>query len=361
MSEHTIPESAADIDAAWLDAALRAGGLDTGHRVVGARPEPVADAVGLMGEITRFRLDWDGTADDQPSSVIAKLPSALPENRELALAMGYYECEHRFYAEVAGKCALRTPRSWFSAADATTGRYALIIEDVGAYERVDQMDGADPEHAAAVVDALAALHAQWWASPRLADHAWLPDGLGDDVRVYGELCRDSWPAFAEATAAVITDDDRALAERFLHRYDTMIDRSLGAPHTLVHRDFRVDNMHFDDGEPVVFDWGSVAHGGGLYDFAYFVAGSMTVDDRRAHDAELLGRYRSGLAAAGIQVDDATFREWHDVGALFCLVVPILAGGSVLDTRDEKGERLIAEGLGRLFSYLHDHDSVRFLD
>ncbi len=105
----------------------------------------------------------------------------------------------------------------------------------------------------------------------------------------------------------------------------------------------------------------MAHGGGLYDYAYFVAGSMTVEDRRAHGAELLDRYRSGLAASGIEADDATFGEWHDVGALFCLVVPILAGGSVLDTRNDKGDLLIAEGLRRLFSYLHDHDSVRFLD
>lgn len=357
----TIPETSAAIDAAWLDQALRTGGRIPDGTVVGARPEPVAEAVGLMGEITRFWLDWDEPGPGRPSSVIAKLPSALAENRELAYAMGYYEFEHRFYTELAGGCAMRTPSTWYSGADAATGRYALLIEDLVDHERIDQMDGAPPERAAAVVDSLAALHAQWWASPRLADHRWLPDGLGDDVRVYGDLCRGSWSAFAEATEDVITEEDRALAERFLEQYDVMIDRSLDAPHTLVHRDFRVDNMHFDDGAPIVFDWGSVAHGGGLYDYAYFVAGSMTVEDRRAHGAELLDRYRSGLAASGIEADDATFGEWHDVGALFCLVVPILAGGSVLDTRNDKGDLLIAEGLRRLFSYLHDHDSVRFLD
>ena len=357
----TIPDTAAGIDAVWLDEALRAGGQISGGRVLDARAEPVAEAVGLMGEITRFHLEWDEPASGRPASVIAKLPSALPENRELAYAMGYYEFEHRFYAEMAPGCAMRTPATWFSGADAATGRYALLLEDLVDYERIDQMDGASPERTAAVIDSLAALHAQWWASPRLDVHDWLPDGLGDEVRVYGDLCRGSWPAFAEAADGVITDEDRALAERFLERYDTMIDRSLATPHTLIHRDFRVDNMHFDAGEPVVFDWGSVGHGGGLYDFAYFVAGSMTIEDRRAHGAELLDRYRSGLAAAGIEVDDTTFREWHDVGTLFCLVVPILAGGSVLDARDEKGDRLIAEGLRRLFSYLHDHDSVRFLD
>ena len=361
MGVTAIPETAAGVDPAWLDEALRAGGLTAGGRVVGTRPEKVDDAVGLMGEITRFHLDWDEPGPGQPATVIAKLPSALPDNRALALSMGYYEFEHRFYSEIVGDSAMRTPHTWFSGADPATGRYALLLEDLGAYERVDQMDGADAEQAVAVVDALAALHAQWWASPRLADHPWIPDGIGDEVRVYGDLCRGTWEAFAEATADVIDDEDRALVERFLERYDVMIDRSVDTPHTLLHRDFRVDNMHFDDGEPVVFDWGGLAHGGGLYDLAYFVSGSMTVDDRRAHGDELLARYRAGLAAGGIDVDDTTFREWHEVGTLFCLVVPIMAGGSVLDTRDEQGEQLILESLRRLFTYLHDHESVRFLD
>ena len=142
MGVESIPGVAAEIDAAWLDEALRSGGQTAGGRVVDARGEPVAEAVGLMGEITRFHLDWDEPGPGRPASVIAKLPSALPENRELAYAMGYYEFEHRFYTEVADGCSMRTPRTWYSGADAGTGRYALLIEDLVAYERIDQMDGA---------------------------------------------------------------------------------------------------------------------------------------------------------------------------------------------------------------------------
>src|SRR5690349_17488816 len=117
-----IPETAASIDAVWMDQALHDGGLATDARVVDVGAEPVSEAVGLMGEITRFRLTWDRDDEGLPASVIAKLPSALPENRELALAMGYYEFEHRFYTEVAASCALRTPHTWYSAGDAASGR-----------------------------------------------------------------------------------------------------------------------------------------------------------------------------------------------------------------------------------------------
>lgn len=57
MALHTIPDTAAEIDAAWLDEALRAGGLATSARLAAVRPEPVVAAVSLMGEITRFHLD----------------------------------------------------------------------------------------------------------------------------------------------------------------------------------------------------------------------------------------------------------------------------------------------------------------
>jgi aminoglycoside/choline kinase family phosphotransferase len=356
-----LPDDAAEVDAAWLTTALREGGLETTASCVALHREPVAEAVGLMGEISRFGLEWDADDPVLPRSLIAKFPSALEENRALALAMGYYECEHRFYQEVAPRAGLRTPACWYTAGDPGSGRYVLLLEDLGHHERVDQLDGASPRHAEAVIDALADLHATWWDGDELTGLGWLPDGLGDEVRVYGDLIAASWPAFADATRDIISDADRALAERFVERYQTMIDRSLDTPHTLLHRDFRIDNMHFADGDPVVFDWGGVAHGGALYDYAYFVAGSVSLEDRRAHGDRLLRRYRDRLAAAGIEVDDDTFDEWHRVGALFCLVVPILAGGDALNTRDEKGERLVAEALRRLFFYLHDHESIRFLD
>src|SRR5262245_47153152 len=119
MGEVTLPDGAAEVDAGWLTEALRAGGsVADGAAVTGFRAEPVAEAVGLMGEITRFHLEWDRGDADLPASVIAKLPSALEENRVLALTMGYYECEHRFYTELAASAGLATPRCWYSGADA---------------------------------------------------------------------------------------------------------------------------------------------------------------------------------------------------------------------------------------------------
>lgn len=353
-----LPADASEIDAAWLDAALHAGGLAREATVTEAHTEPVDGGVGVMGEITRFGLTWSDPADPTlPTSVIAKLPSALPENRELGLLLGFYESEHRLYSELSTELGLRTPKCWFSGGDAASGRYALIIEDVGCYERVDQVDGADLAHAEQVVDALASMHATWWHSPKLKALPWLSAGHGDAIKIYGDIMQAAWPAFATATEAATNAEDRALTERFIASFNDVVDAVADDPWTLVHRDFRVDNMMFDGDGPIVFDWASPAIGGGFYDFAYFVGGSLSTETQQSAWSALVERYVDGLARRGVEVPtgDALHRALV-YGALYCLIVPVMTVGDTLDMRDERGERLVHTNLERVFAMLHALDA-----
>lgn len=360
METFTLPASIDEIDAAWLEAALRRGVLDLdGVAVSSVRIEPVNAAVNLLGEVARLHPVYAGDAGAVaalPATLIAKLPSSLPENRALGLLMGWYEAEHRFYSDLAADVGLRTPQCWFSGGDAAAERYTLLLEDVGACTRVDQSDGLDVARAGRVVDALASMHAKWWNDPSLDTLGWLPIGYGDAIKVFGDIMRGSWPAFAEATAEVVTDDDRALARRFIDAFDTIVDSVATGPRTLLHRDFRVDNMLFDGDEPVVFDWAGAAVGGPLYDLAYFLGGSLTVDDRRAAWDALVRRYLDALAAGGAAIDAERLAGDLAASALFCLIVPIMTGGDVLDTRNEQGWALTATILRRTFAMLHDLDA-----
>ena len=135
MSDLSLPESSAGLDAAWLTKALRAGGLDTDGVITGFEAEVLGDAVGLMGEVVRLTLDWDPPDPTLPSSVVAKLPSTLEENRALGLSLGLYEAEHRFYGELSQAAAIRTPRCWFTGGDPGKGRYALGSATLGSCHR----------------------------------------------------------------------------------------------------------------------------------------------------------------------------------------------------------------------------------
>ena len=109
----------------------------------------------------------------------------------------------------------------------------------------------------------------------------------------------------------------------------------------------------------MLDWGGVARGGALYDLAYFLAGSLTIENRRAWADLLLQRYIDRLGDRGIVIDD--FEAAHRANALFCLIVPIMVGGATLNARDEKGRELTLEGVRRLMAYLADYEAATALD
>jgi hypothetical protein len=360
VTDLELPHSAADLDRDWIASALERGGLSTSATIESVSVGPLSSAaVGLIGELVSCNVTWSGADDgeDLPTSIVIKLPSTNEGNRALALAMGYYHAEHHFYRSVAVDSGMRTPRCWYSDGDAESGRYALLIEDVGHLDVVDQSVGLDATKAESVLRRLAELHGRNWLNAELEGLDWLPNSYGEDLRVYGLLMNDAWPSWASAVADVVDPADLALAERFVTSFDLMIDALADEPWTLVHRDFRVDNMMFDGDDPVVFDWGAVARGNNLYDVAYFLGGSLDTPVRRAAQDQLLGSYRDALAdAGGITYDDADFERVLRLNGLYCLIVPILGGGNVLDAKDDRGAELLATMLKRTFELLHDLDA-----
>lgn len=357
MTAPPIPASSSDLDRDWIAAALHTGGLATNAALGGVSFEPLGGAVGLMGDLLRCRLHWSEADDQLPSSLVIKLPSLSEGNRALALAMGYYEAEHCFYRDLAGGLGMRTPRCWYTDGDGAAGRYALLLDDISHLDAFDQSDGLDAERSAVALTRLAQLHGRTWLDPALEGLAWLPNGRGDDIRVYGLFMNDAWPAWAAAAAGVVDAESIALAERFVRNFDFVVDEGAEVPWSLMHRDFRVDNMLFDGTEPVVFDWGGTARGSGLYDLAYFLGGSLTTEVRRANHDSLLRVYRDALDdAGGDPLDDADFERQLRHAALLCLIVPILAGGDIIDPADDRGRALVSTILARTFDLLRDLDA-----
>ena len=72
---------------------------------------------------------------------------------------------------------------------------------------------------------------------------------------------------------------------------------------LVHGDYRLDNLMFPDAHDGVgdgvstVDWQTLAIGPPGRDLAYFLATSLFVDDRRAHERALLQEYVDELAGS----------------------------------------------------------------
>jgi len=73
---------------------------------------------------------------DAPSSVVVKFPTDDQGSLGLALAMGMYELETRFYQDVAPLLTdMGLPRCFASELDADSGLFTLVLEDLSGSTR----------------------------------------------------------------------------------------------------------------------------------------------------------------------------------------------------------------------------------
>jgi aminoglycoside phosphotransferase (APT) family kinase protein len=72
------------------------------------------------------------------------------------------------------------------------------------------------------------------------------------------------------------------------------------PWCVIHGDTHVGNLFLDSsGRPSFLDWQLVQRGGWHLDVGYHIASTLTPDERRKHERELLTHYLECLAANGV--------------------------------------------------------------
>lgn len=329
-----IPERGDDLTPAWLHAALVAGGRQDCPPIQDLTCETIGEGLGLMGDILRCELTFAEGARP-PESVIVKLPSAKRANRRLGRRWGLYRREYGFYRHLAAGVPLRTPDLLYGGFDARSHRFVLVLEDLGGMAAGDQVAGATPAQVRRAVRAAARLHGSYW--DRVAPLA--AAGLGETLnpRLWlglQILYLASLPRSLSRLADRWSDEVRELAEEYGFRLADHITHLSGEPRTFVHGDYRLDNMFFgEDGEDgfAVVDWQNGAISIGVYDVAYFLAGSVSTEVRRTVEEEVLREYHdivSSLGARGFSFERCCrlYRE----ALLGCLVLPVVVAGQLED-------------------------------
>ncbi|MCK9248882.1 MAG: phosphotransferase [Solirubrobacteraceae bacterium] len=357
----SIVDEPEELDARWLTDVLRhAGRLGAGEEVLDADVAPFG--TGQLGRVVRARLRHTA-GEDVPTSLVVKLPSADPGSRQAAAAFGAYEAEVRFYRDLAGDAGVRTPDVLWGDVEPDTGRFTLVLEDLAdAWRAGDSVDGAGVREAAAALREAARLHAAFWDAPDVADRAWL--AAPARTQLLFDMVAPYLPTFLErfgdALDADVVDLVRGLAP---HAADYPR-RAWTAPLTVVHADYRLDNLVFRDApdgrrEATVLDWQNVRVGPALVDVAIYLGSCLTVDERRARQDELLDGYRSDLAAGGVELAaDACLARLREA-SLFALLLAVPV--SVNLRRDERGDRMFLELVRRGAALAADLDAGTVLD
>lgn len=330
-----IPAVLDDVTPEWLTAALRASGALREAKVASVSAELIGAGEGFLGQVGRLAPTYDRPEAAAPESLVVKLASSSASTRKLALELGLYEREVRFYQELRPHVALPAPYCHAAAFEASTGRFLLLLEDLRAMRQEGQLAGAR-ESLELAVDTLAALHAQWWESPRLKLFDWLmvwsgvPPVEGFDA---------AWRGVAVDCAGRLPAAAAALCERFVDCRRSLGRRLIRPPLTLLHGDYRLENMFFAAGAPrpfAIVDFQLVVQGRGGHDLAWFLCTSLDVERRRELEAEIVRRYHAGLLEGGVRdfALDACWWEYRAgvVAALWRLVYAYTS----LKSSDEQG-------------------------
>jgi hypothetical protein len=303
--------SSAEITVEWLNEVLR----DTigEGRIASFDRELIGEGVGFVGELSRINLTYEALAGEAPRSLIAKLPTSDPIVKGIANVFGFYEHEIRFYEEIAPTISVRTPKRYFSAIDQAAGAYVLLLEDMAPARCGDQIASCSIDEARIALSEIAKLHAAWWNSPVLRQTNWIPtlDNSGPRVLLQA-MYQQGWPVFVERYGTQLSPELFELGERFGRQFVSLGDALTEQPLTLVHTDFRLDNMFFgDEGCPfALVDWQLVQEGLAMTDVTYFLAGNFAPDVRRQHQEDLVRTYHRALVREG--VSNYEFEQcWED--------------------------------------------------
>lgn len=282
---------------------------------------------GVASTADRVMLDVayrSGTDQGLPEHLVLKTMMASPR-----APAAMYENEVRFYEDLRGELDIEAPRGLATSYDPATGRFGLLLEDLGhrGARFPSALDHVTLDEARSILGHLATLHAAFWDSPRFAgDLDWLATpvsgGMFEVFDLIGfELIADQvhrHPFKAELMAPV----GRTLDE--LWELLWIVQRAHATdPTTLLHGDTHVGNTYLlPGGGAGLLDWQLMMRGSWAHDVTYYLVTALEPDVRRTHQRHLLAEYLERLDALGVpdvpDLDGAF--DQHRRAALWGLVI-----------------------------------------
>ncbi len=303
----SIPRHPADVTAAWLSAALTSPG-----RAVEVTDVAVdAIGAGLTGAAYRVTAAYRSDPGGLPEVFVLKLPAADDAVRDRC-ALGY-RSECAFYAEIADRVDIPVPRCFHCDISEDAREFALLLSDLSPAEPGDQIAGCDRPGARLAVRALAGLHGptwcrdEWLRFPGLAMTMLDADGakgMGDVAVMSADLTVDKF-------GGQMSREDVGTLKAAMALVTPWLLEDFGR-FSLIHGDYRLDNMLFSPGADQVWavDWQTLGVGLPSRDLAYFCATSLDPELRSAIEEELVADYHRVLSGYGVTGYDLS-TCWRD--------------------------------------------------
>jgi thiamine kinase-like enzyme len=297
-SRADIPQSYEVIGAEWLTDILC-------HDVPGARV--TGHQLGPPDEGTNNRrrifIDYNdaGKAAGLPPSVFCKSTQGLA-NRLMLGHSGGVICEVTFWNAARALLDIEAPTARFAAYDPVSFNSIVVLDDLGSKATFcSEKTAVDRGFVEQQVGLLAKLHGRFYETVELdTTLSALPSWYQRFHKLMAFRLEESCAAGLDASESFVPA--RLFARRAdvwpatLRSLETLHD----LPRTLCHGDVHLKNWYvLLDGSVGLGDWGVSHIGHWSRDLAYTLATSLTIDNRRAWERDLIALYLDQLEAQGV--------------------------------------------------------------
>ncbi|MEU8036646.1 phosphotransferase [Streptosporangium sp. NPDC049078] len=356
------PATVADVTAGWLSPILAADGVASPP--TGVRVQPLGEGVGEMSQVARVHLDYGPSESGTgPDSVIVKLSSSLPKRIEMAVEMSTYKREFRFYETIGDDSPLRSPRCHHREIDDDGARFVLVMEDFPHHIPGDDVAGCTVEQAALALESVASLHARYWRTQDPVLHRTFARHDASHGPSIAAKVESGWATMIADFGDLLPERLRGMRDEYLAALRSL-QTWLSEDATIVHGDFRLDNLMFGPpGHPdafVALDWQGIMRAKGIQDVSYLVTHCMDTEVRRRHEQDLLGVYSAALGRHGVTYGLEQAWQEHRLATLLFFSYGVVVCGS-LKTDNPRARRRAAGLVRRLGQTLLDHDSITLID
>jgi aminoglycoside phosphotransferase (APT) family kinase protein len=259
----------------------------------------------------------EGRRAGLPVSIFTKsLPSIV--TRMIGGFNGTARVEGSFFTQIRPQLEIEAPLCYHSAYDRQTFAAIHLLEDLVATKSAtfcNHKTYVTRAMADDMVDLLASLHGRFYGDPTLAERyrwlasypRWFTIGAAKmGTEYYTGKAFDAAAHVIPAEVLARRNDVWPATMRALALHDS-------EPQGLIHSDVHIGNWYRTGaGQMGLCDWQCLSRGHWSRDFAYAVTASLTPDDRRSWERELLARYIERFAeTTGVKPDfDLSFLRYR---------------------------------------------------
>ncbi|KXX73372.1 hypothetical protein MMYC01_210014 [Madurella mycetomatis] len=250
-----------------------------------------------------------------------------------------YRREAEFFYHIAPTVSMLLPPVWYCGSDTVTGQGIVVFDDLKArgYQFGSPLEAWPVERVRTGIEELALLHAKTWGAKQ-EDFPWLKEGLSLREVILSMMVESEWAKrFFDETAKPPVPDYMMDRERMIRAFKTLWATTNQEHLCVTHGDSHIGNTFITPtGKPGFLDWQGLHFNSFLHDVTYFIAGTMTIEDRRANEVELFEHYLATLHNAGgpklekeAVWDD--YRKHHLHGFAWSLTPPMMQPKDNVDT------------------------------